>query len=318
MRKRWKWGLLYAGVFIVVFILSAVVKMTWTPLGEKYKVDWDESVGTVYADIPYGEGEANKFDLYVPADRSREAYGLVVYLHAGGFTSGDKGDDAEMLQWLCSKGYVAAGINYTLFSEAHPEANVYTQSLEIRESIPFVISEAEKLGYPLDGMAVSGGSAGHALAMLYAYRDGPSSPLPVRLVFGAVGPSSFYPEDWTYFGFDQSPEAAAAMFSVMSGREIAPELFGTEKYEEVIRDISAVSWIDGNSAPSVLAYGAHDKMQPFPASRRLAAALEEHGVPYEYIVFEHSGHGLQNDNRKYAGYMEKVEEYLDKYMEVSP
>lgn len=314
MRKRWKWGLLYAGVFLAVFVLSAWLKMTWTPLGEKYRVDWDESVGAVYTDIPYGEGEANKFDLYVPADRARETYGLVVYLHAGGFTSGDKSGDAEMLQWLCSKGYVAAGINYTLSSEAHPEANVYTQSVEIRESVPFVMAEAERLGYPLDRMAVSGGSAGHALVMLYAYRDAKNSPLPVKLVFGAVGPSCFYPEDWECFGFDRNPEAAAAMFSVMSGKEISPDLFGTEAYEEAIREISAVAWIDEDSAPTVCAYGAYDKVQPFAASLRLAETLRANGVPHEYIVFEHSGHGLQNDNRRYAEYMEKVEEYLETYL----
>ena len=33
---------------------------------------------------------------------------FVVYLHAGGFTSGDKNADTKMLQWLCEKGYVAA------------------------------------------------------------------------------------------------------------------------------------------------------------------------------------------------------------------
>ena len=37
-----------------------------------------------------------------------ESYGIVVYLHAGGFTSGDKNADTKMLQWLCEKGYVAA------------------------------------------------------------------------------------------------------------------------------------------------------------------------------------------------------------------
>lgn len=37
-----------------------------------------------------------------------ESYGLVVYLHAGGFTSGDKNADTKMLQWLCENGYVAA------------------------------------------------------------------------------------------------------------------------------------------------------------------------------------------------------------------
>ena len=136
----------------------------------------------------------------------------------------------------------------------------------------------------------------------------------MKLVFGAVGPSCFYPEDWSCFGFDRNPEAASAMFSVMSGNSITPEMIGTPAYGEAVKNISALAWIDGNSVPTVCAYGAHDKMQAFPASKRLAAALEKYGVPHEYIVFSHSGHGLQNDNKLYALYMEKVVEYLDKYM----
>ena len=310
------WGLIYMGTFLAAFIASAAFKMTWNPLGDKYTVRWDDTVGTMYTDLSYGEGEANKFDLYLPADDSKETYGLVVYLHAGGFTSGDKSGDVDMLQWLCSKGYVAAGINYTLFSEAHPEANVYTQSAEIRDSIPHVLAAAEERGYKIDRMAVAGGSAGHTLAMLYAYRDGPSSPVPVKLTFGAVGPSCFYPEDWGCFGLDKSPEGAAALFGVMSGEAITPEMLGTPEYDQAVKNISAVAWIDENSPPTVYAYGAHDKVQAFPASKRLAAALEEHGVPHEYLVFPHSGHGLQNDNKLYALYMDKVTEYLDKYMGV--
>ena len=83
-----------------------------------------------------------------------------------------------------------------------------------------------------------------------------------------------------------------------------------------VKNISALSWINENSPPTVCAYGAHDKVQAFPASKRLAAALEEHGVSHEYIVFPHSGHGLQNDNKLYARYMDKVCEYLDTYMGV--
>ena len=49
---------------------------------------------------------------------------------------------------------------------------------------------------------------------------------------------------------------------------------------------------------------------------RRTTFLEEHGVPHEYIVFPHSGHGLQNDNKLYALYMDKVCEYLDTYMGV--
>ena len=281
------WGLVYTGAFLAAFVGSAVFKMKHDPLGGLTRVDWSDAVGTVHLDIPYGEGAANKFDLYLPADDTKESYGLVVYLHAGGFTSGDKSDDASMLQWLCSKGYVAAGINYTLFSEENPTANVYTQSVEIRDSIP---------------------------AVVYAYRDADTAPVPVKMVFGAVGPSCFYPEDWACYGFDKNPEAAAAMFSVMAGRTITPEMIGAPAYDEAVRDISAAAWIDEDSVPSLFAYGAHDKVQAFPASRRLAAALEEHGVPHDYIVFPHSGHGLQNDNRQARLYYEKINEYLETYL----
>ena len=304
-------------VFLVSFVGSAVFKMKYKPLKmRKYTVKWTKEIGTVYTDIPYGEGEANKFDLYVPADSTKETYSLVVYLHPGGFTTGDKKGDAEILQWLCSKGYVAAGINYTLRTDEHPEANVYSQSMEIKNSIPVVVKEAEKLGYKLDAMAVAGGSAGCTLAMLYGYRDAAESPIPVKMLFGAVGPSSFYPEDWGCFGLDKNPEAAAALFGVMSGKELSADMFGTEAYEEIIKDISAYMWIDENSVPSVVAYGAHDKMQSFAASKHLADALKKYNVPHEYIVCPHSGHGLQNDTALSAKYMEKAEEYLDTYLPV--
>ncbi len=55
-----------------------------------------------------------------------------------------------------------------------------------------VVAEAAKLGYPVNEMAIGGGSAGGCLALLYAYRDTAESPVPVRFVFEAVGPSSFY------------------------------------------------------------------------------------------------------------------------------
>lgn len=142
--RRGLFILLCIGVFVVSFIGSIIFKVTYTsPQLKKYSVDWSDDIGTIHTDISYGEKDANKFDIYIPADNSKESYGLVVYLHAGGFTTGDKSDDSEMLQWLCSKGYVAVGINYTLRDDAHPEASVYSQSMEIKEAMPVVIEEAK-------------------------------------------------------------------------------------------------------------------------------------------------------------------------------
>lgn len=318
-KGRIMWGFIYVFAFFAAFAGSAAFKMKYDPFGDEFNVEWNDSVGKVYTDLSYGSGEANKFDLYVPADASRNSYGLVVYLHAGGFTAGDKSGDAGILQWLCSKGYVTAGVNYTLFGDKHPDASVYSQSIEIKESIPYVVAEAEKLGYPIDEMAISGGSAGGCLALLYAYRDADTSPVPVKMVFEAVGPSSFYPEDWKCYGLDlgtqESDAAARELFGAMAGKEIRAE-FGTPEYDEEIKDISAVLWVDENTVPTLMAYGKYDKVQPYEGSQRLLKALEDNRVPHEYYLCEHSGHGLQNDYKVYGEYMRKILEYLDSYMPV--
>lgn len=315
-KGRGMWAFIYVTAFIVVFAGSAIFKMTYkSEWSKKYTVDWNDSVGKVYSDLSYGDGEANKFDLYVPADSSKGNYGLVVYLHAGGFTSGDKSGDAGMLEWLCSKGYVACGINYTLRTDEN-NASVLTQSNEIKTAMPVVVEEAKKLGYNITEMTVSGGSAGGCLAMLYAYRDAAESPVPVKLMFEMVGPSSFYAEDWGIYGLDKSPEAAASLFGVMGGIKLTPEMITSDAYVEPMKPVSALAWVSESSCPSVLLYGTRDKVQPFAAVHRLTEALQDNGIDYKCFEAPHSGHGVQNDDKIFEQYMETVVEYLVRYMPV--
>ncbi len=127
-----------------------------------------------------------------------------------------------------------------------------------------VVAEAAKLGYPVNEMAIGGGSAGGCLALLYAYRDTAESPVPVRFVFEAVGPSSFYPEDWDNYGLDK-PEAqaeAAGLFGVMTGAKLTPDMFGTPAYDAAVKDASALLWVTKDAVPTVMAYCTHDTMQP--------------------------------------------------------
>ena len=323
MKKGYKRGgfiALCIGTFLGSFIGSAVVKIAVkTEWSKKYDVEWNSSVGTLRSDISYGDGEANKFDLYLPADNKKDNYGLVVYLHAGGFTSGDKTGDKGTLAWLCSKGYVAAGINYTLRTDEN-NVSVLSQSEEIRSAIPKVVEAAENAGYHIDKMTMAGGSAGHTLAMIYTYRDGREAPVPLVFTYGAVGPSSFYKEDWGIFGLDQdtdeSLEAAAGLFGVMCGEKLTKEEMKNGSYLEKIKPIAAAEWVSSNPVPTVVAYGACDRVQAFLASRRLEKALKDNNVDYKYYVLEHSGHGLQNDSVVSRKWMGSVEEYLDKYMPV--
>ena len=89
------------GVGILAFLLAfgagAVSKFAIQPgWAKEYSVKWSDELGTLKEDLPYGDGDANKFDLYLPKDSGKSHYGLAVYLHAGGFTSGDKSGDREM------------------------------------------------------------------------------------------------------------------------------------------------------------------------------------------------------------------------------
>ena len=177
-----------------------------------------------------------------------------------------------------------------------------------------MIEAAGEYGYPIDKLTMAGGSAGHTLAMIYAYRDAAEAPVPVVLTFGAVGPASFYQEDWGIYGLDQSDEACAAMFSVMAGVEITPEEIRDGTYLEKVKPISASMWVTEQSAPAVVAYGTQDRVQPYLTSLRLRSALEQNGVDFQYFELPHSGHGLQNDDAISKQWMEAVEEYLEKYM----
>ncbi|WP_276627620.1 alpha/beta hydrolase [Sharpea azabuensis] len=275
MRKKRGMKMVKGLLFFVAFGLGIaskfVIKPSWA---KKYDVKWSEKIGIRKLDLSYGEKKANKFDLYLPKDDTRKNYGLVVYLHAGGFTSGDKKDDEKTLAWPTSKGYVAAGINYTLRTETN-DASVLSQSYEIKKAIPEVVEQAKKAGYNINKMAVAGGSAGHTLAMIYAYRDGKDADVPVVMTYGDGGPSSFHVEDWSKFGIsrntDESRKVGAALFTVMSGQMITLEEIQNQSYLQKVKAIAA-EWVKNNPIPTVVAYGAHDRIQPFAASKRLEKA----------------------------------------------
>ena len=317
--KRGKFVGLSILVFIVAFGIGIASKFMTPSWAKKYTVTWSDEIGTLISDVSYGEKESNKFDMYLPKDNTKENYGLVVYLHAGGFTTGDKTDDKGTLAWLCSKGYVAVGINYTLRNETN-DASVLTQSNEIKQAIPVVIEEAKKHGYNINQMTMAGGSAGATLAMLYAYRDGNESPVPIKMLYEMVGPSSFFVEDWGIYGLDrdtdESREAAVALFGAMSGVELTKEQIKDGSYQEYMKPISAYLYVENNPVPSVLLYGTEDRFQPYKGVRHLEKALKDNNVDYKLFVAPHSGHGVQNDDKVMKEFMETVEEYLYKYMPV--
>ena len=81
-----------------------------------------------------------------------------------------------------------------------------------------------------------------------------------------------------------------------------------------MKPISAVDWITSDSVPTVVAYGAHDRVQPFKASLRLKAALEESGVTISILNTPTPATACRTTMWFYKKWLKTVEVYLDKYI----
>lgn len=125
-------------------------------------------------------------------------------------------------------------------------------------------------------MAVAGGSAGGALAIIYAYRDGTSSPVPIKFVYQAVGPASFEPEAW--YNMVEDVEASAEWVSTMTGTKVTAEMIESGEYKEILKPISAYEWVDENTVPTLIAYGVQDKVVPYATAKYLLNAFEENNM----------------------------------------
>ncbi|MDH2997008.1 hypothetical protein A1D22_04820 [Pasteurellaceae bacterium LFhippo2] len=307
--KRLKQIFIAWGVFLLAFMAGFGVSVFNQPT--LLAVDKTAPAPMIKSDLPYDTGEKHTFDLYLP-NTKKTAYGLVVYLHAGGFTTGDKTDDVEILKFFASKGYVSAGINYSLRSENN-NASVLQMSNEIKSAIPKVVEHAKQLGYPIDRMAIAGGSAGHSLAMIYAYRDHKTAPVPVKLVYGAVGGGDFDLTKW--YNPNATPEEKAVWVDVMTGVKMPPEQIKNDEFGAILKPINAADWIDQDSPPSLLAHGKLDKIVPFTAVTPIHQALEKYNVPHTALVFEHSGHGLHRDREMQKRFAQLINDYFEMYLQ---
>lgn len=300
-------------VVFVVFVLIGITLATNHLVNERFgylKVDFTEEVGTTIKDQPYGEDPLQTYDLYLPADKSKKNYSLVLFVHGGGFTGGDKSaiEAVHYGEYLASKGYVVASANYRLFTE---DSAVYVMDMyeDLMTSVEVIVNQSEELGYHLNEMATTGGSAGGCLAMLMAYKDPDRLPIPIRFVFQETGPASFEPELWDKV----TDEEKAVFVNSVSGDNFTASDVGSAEYQNAIDEISVSTMINANSVPILLAYGPKDKIVTVRAKYLLLDALKDNGVEHTYIEFPNSGHGLFGDPDKMGKYYGAMEDYLDRY-----
>jgi arylformamidase len=125
----------------------------------------------VYRDLAYSEPK-NKFqtlDIFSPAEGNNHP--VVIYVHGGGWHSGDKADVHNKPKALAGRGYVLVSINYRLWtppwSKGFPgTVTLKNEAQDVAKAIRWVHDHARDYGGDPATLLVIGHSAGAHLAAL--------------------------------------------------------------------------------------------------------------------------------------------------------
>lgn len=301
---------MYLFTFIVVFVFSAFIRIQY--LGSApmrlLKVKWSEKTGTVYKNLEYENEHNHKYDLYIPSglDKEKEQY-LIVFIHGGSFNSGSKKDGEGWCKYFAAKGYLTATMDYTLQNHGE-ETTINLINQEVEQSVSAMKDKIEKMGYQVKAMAASGVSAGGTLAMNLAYNG--HSAIPVRFVFQMSAPAYFDPKDWALLMKVDHLKTKEEFVEMMTG---CTSDIGSPECKASIDRISPAALKAKKPVPTLMGYGLIDHCVPMNQKQLLMDALKKYNVPYDYIAFPKSNHGMYNDLDKTKQFLDKALEYCDHY-----
>ena len=287
---------------------------------ETADLDWNDRDGELAMNLTYGEGERNVYDLFIPAGLdTKEPQHVMLFIHGGAWTSGSKDAMYHFCETFAKKGYITATMNYSYLSNVDPIVTAATMTDEVGACIGALKTEVLERGYNVDGIALSGQSAGGHLTMLYAYGHAEESAIPIRFVFQQVGPSDFHGDTW---GVDadmktilHTGSALAGGISGLSGTPVSAKQLrnGDPAVEEAIAAISPASYVTNQTVPTLMAYGMLDDVVGTKQAEPLLEKFEEYGIDYRYIEYPNSGHSLDQDKDCTKAFYQAIEEFAKKY-----
>jgi acetyl esterase len=98
-------------------------------------------------------------DIYYPSE-SGGALPAIVWIHGGGFLSGDKGHVANYLKILAARGHTTVSVGYSL----GPASTYPTPVLQANAALAYLVQNAEPLRIDPERMFLAGDSAGAQIA----------------------------------------------------------------------------------------------------------------------------------------------------------
>lgn len=270
--RRWMTILLIAVTTITLFSLNM----------QQDEYDSDSGVhlrdiSSMTADISYCAGQDNQYlDLYTPISSVLKAYTtpypLAIYIHGGGWQSGDKRN--SLIDYygtgLLSNGFAVASINYRLAPKNHYPA----QNNDIACAVQKLASIATARNLNTSHVILIGDSAGGLLASDYALSND-KKPITVDGVVSFYGTTDLVSQ---LTRTKKNPDA----YRYLGTKSTATAKLASPLYQK----------ITDTPPPFLFFHGTKDSVVPIDQSKKLYELVKEYQPSSKFIQVTNAGHGF--------------------------
>ncbi len=274
--------------FLLVFVLPSVFilhPLFCAPPGPPPNFE-------VTRDVAYA-GTTNPkqtLDLFLPLAKAGTPRPLVIFIHGGGWESGDKADlSIGLLYPLIKDGaFAGASVNYRLTNEAKWPEQIY----DCKAAIRWLRAHAAEMNIDPRKIGVIGISAGGHLVSLLGTSGGvrdlegglgkhPATGSQVQCVVNICGPSNF-------LTITRHP----SIIQFNAADSCTGKLFGRPLPEagDLAREASPVTYVTPDDPPVMTVHGTKDNIVPFEQATELRDTLKKAGVPHALITGKGGGH----------------------------
>lgn len=239
----------------------------------------DTSIPFESFDVSYGSDALQDYDIYLPPNRTESNTHVILLIHGGGWTSGDKEDVDGLYDLIKEKmpNYAVANMNYRLDIGTNSPFRVQL------EDVDNVIKELDikSTEYQIsDSYALVGVSAGGHMSLQHSYTKNTGDK--IKAVGNIIGPTYFLDEAYT-MATDPALQALAFSIVTATGVPLTDRAF----YEA----ISPFNVATENAPPTIQFFGDMDPLIPNTQGPLLKAKLDELNVPNKITIYPGEGHG---------------------------
>ncbi len=244
--------------------------------------------------VAYGSNAAQVMDVYLPANRTTATTRVIIMIHGGAWSSGDKADFNAFVDTLKRRmpTYAIVNINYRLASGSN---NIFpTQENDVKAAADFI--HTKRIEYNIsDKFVLMGASAGAHLALLHSYKY--PDPVNIKAVVDFFGPS-----DMVKMYQQPAPLVPPAFISSLIG--------GTPTQLPVLyQQSSPINFINAQSPPTIILQGGLDLLVSPSQSEAVKNKLSQAGVANQYVFYPSGGHG-DWDAATFADAFNKIQAFL--------